>query len=204
MLLEKSSDFFQSFRALEFSASVGGSGEFQSFNDHARGLKPLRKGPTLFRGNRTVEGSVQDQGGGIVRADPMNRAGHAGKGLFLGRRSPEKSGYGSIGPVDAAPDVSQKEIRRAVGIDDGLDPAGLLSVPQVSLELRHVAAGAKQGGEMSPRGLPPHGDALRVESILVRLGPQPAYGCLGIVNLGREGGVNAEAISDARDGKAPG
>ena len=75
--------------------------------------------------------------------------------------------------------------------------AGLVEVPAFALQLLHVAAGAQQGDEVAAGRGSPDADVVRVEVVLLRLGPQPADRRLAVLDLGGEHRMLAQPVVDA-------
>jgi hypothetical protein len=71
--------------------------------------------------------------------------------------------------------VHLEEIRGAIPVDQGLDMAGLLRIPQTQgFQVRDTGGDAQHSSEM-PSGRPsPGGNPVRVEGIRLRVPPHPA------------------------------
>ena len=94
--------------------------------------------------------------------------------------------------------VHLEKVRGAEVIDDGLDPAGAVQVlPDV--EVPDEARGADHGGEMPAGRCAPDRHTVRVETVLPRMGPEPAHRGLAILDLGGEDRVLAQAVVDGRE-----
>ena len=93
-----------------------------------------------------------------------------------------------------------RQICRASHIAHRLNPARILHIIPIPLQLRHPAGHAEQRRQMSTRGHSPNADAVRIEMVGGSIRAKPSHGSLTIFDLRRKRCSAAKAIIDARHG----
>src|SRR5262249_61417599 len=78
--------------------------------------------------------------------------------------------------------------------------AAALRRAQVAFQVLGAAAGAEHGDQVPARRLADDADLVRVEVVLLGVGPDPADGRLAIVNLRRPGLLRGETVADGDGG----
>ena len=158
--------------------------------------QPLR----LVERDERVLGPVEDQERRVVAGDVRDRRGRPRRVLVLLEGAADQLRLGRVGCVviHAAGIVPHRQqVAGPELVHDALHPAADAPVrPDVPLQVRDAAAGTEHGGEVAAGRGADHADAIGVEPVLRRVGPDPSDRRLAVVDLGRPGRLAAQPVVD--------